>query len=192
MTVNIVLLVAMGVLYACGVYMVLERNLTRILLGIVLMTNATILLLLVAGGPPGEAPLYVPGRPGQEYNDPLPQALMLTAIVIGFAVTAFLVAMIYRSWQLSREDEVEVDAEDLKVASQDLYDAEEDSELEEETSEFLDEDRDPNAEYEHTSPEQPEAATATAVRRGAGTGWAARRAGRRAGSRTPHSDGDRS
>lgn len=151
MTVDLALLLAMGVLFGGGIYMLLERTLTRILLGIMLITNATIMLILVTGGRSGDAPIRVEGKDPASYSDPIPQALMLTAIVIGFAVTAFLVAMIYRSWLLSREDVVAVDPEDVKVASQDAFDAEEDSELEEETSEFLDDARDPNADYEHTT-----------------------------------------
>ncbi|MDO5633779.1 MAG: Na(+)/H(+) antiporter subunit C [Micrococcus sp.] len=156
MTVNLALLLAMGVMFGAGIYMLLERNLTRILLGIVLLTNASILLLLISAGDPGVAPIRIEGIPDEAYNDPVPQALMLTAIVIGFAVTAFLVAMIYRSWLLSSQDEIEIDAEDLKVATQDAFDAEEDAELEHETSEFLDDARDPNADYEHTTQEMPQ------------------------------------
>ena len=51
-----------------------------------------------------------------EYSDPLPQALALTAIVITFGVTAFLLALGYRSWQISRDDKVEDDLEDRMVA----------------------------------------------------------------------------
>lgn len=154
MSIDLALLVAMGVMYAGGIYMLLERTLTRILFGIMLITNATIMLLLITGGRSGDAPIRIEGKDPTTYSDPLPQALMLTAIVIGFAVTAFLVAMIYRSWLLSREDVVAVDPEDVKVASQEAFDAEEDSELEEETSEFLDDSCDPNADYEHTSEER--------------------------------------
>ena len=122
MTVDLALLLAMGVMFAGGIYLVLERSLTRILLGIMLITNATIMLLLISGGSSGDAPIRVEGKDPATYSDPLPQALMLTAIVIGFAVTAFLVAMIYRSWLLSREDVVAVDPEDVKVASQEAFD----------------------------------------------------------------------
>ena len=172
MTIDLALLCAMGVLYAGGIYMLLERSLTRILLGIMLITNATIMLLLISGGSSGDAPIRVEGKDPATYSDPLPQALMLTAIVIGFAVTAFLVAMIYRSWLLSREDVVAVDPEDVKVASQEAFDAEEDSELEEETSEFLDDSRDPNADYEHTS-ERSKTVREVAARRSHPAGKAA-------------------
>lgn len=185
MSVDLALLVAMGAMFAGGIYMLLERTLTRILLGIMLITNASIMLLLVTGGRSGDAPIRIEGKDPATYSDPLPQALMLTAIVIGFAVTAFLVAMIYRSWLLSREDVVAVDPEDVKVATQETFDAEEDAELEEETSEFLDDSRDPNADYEHTS-ERRRTVREIAARRNhpAGRPGAARPAGQSGASKT--------
>ncbi|MGW9737197.1 multicomponent Na+:H+ antiporter subunit C [Micrococcus sp. 140720015-1] len=154
-TVDLALLAAMGVMFAGGIYLVLERNLTRILIGVMLINNAAVLLLFLAAGGTGAAPLFVPGRDPREYADTLPQALILTAIVIGFAVIAFLTAMIYRSWLLIREDEVEVDAEDVKIARMPAWDAEDDAELVEESSEFLDDAADPNAHYEHATESRP-------------------------------------
>jgi multicomponent Na+:H+ antiporter subunit C len=145
----------MGVMFAGGIYLVLERSLTRILLGIMLINNGAIMLLFLASGGVGLAPLFVRGRDPHEYADTLPQALILTAIVIGFAVVAFLTAMIYRSWLLIREDEVEVDAEDVKIARMPAWDAEDDAELVEESSEFLDDAADPNAHYEHATESRP-------------------------------------
>lgn len=155
MTVDLALLLAMGVMFAGGIYLVLERSLTRILLGIMLINNGAIMLLFLASGGVGLAPLFVRGRDPHEYADTLPQALILTAIVIGFAVIAFLTAMIYRSWLLVREDEVEVDAEDVKIARMPAWDAEDDAELVEESSEFLDDAADPNAHYEHATESRP-------------------------------------
>ncbi|MGN7162097.1 NADH-quinone oxidoreductase subunit K [Micrococcus luteus] len=155
MTVDLALLLAMGVMFAGGIYLVLERSLTRILLGIMLINNGAIMLLFLASGGVGLAPLFVRGRDPHEYADTLPQALILTAIVIGFAVGAFLTAMIYRSWLLIREDEVEVDAEDVKIARMPAWDAEDDAELVEESSEFLDDAADPNAHYEHATESRP-------------------------------------
>lgn len=155
MTVDLALLLAMGVMFAGGIYLVLERSLTRILLGIVLINNGAIMLLFLSSGGTGLAPLFVRGRDPHEYADTLPQALILTAIVIGFAVVAFLTAMIYRSWLLVREDEVEVDAEDVKIARMPAWDAEDDAELVEESSEFLDDAADPNAHYEHATESRP-------------------------------------
>ncbi|MFE1664726.1 Na(+)/H(+) antiporter subunit C [Microbacterium sp. P02] len=114
MDVSAVLIVVMAVLFACGVYAMLERSLTRVLIGFLLLGNAANLLLLIVMGRPGVAPFYGAAE-SEEMSDPLPQALTLTAIVITFAVSAFLLALIYRSWQLGQADTVEDDAEDLAV-----------------------------------------------------------------------------
>jgi multicomponent Na+:H+ antiporter subunit C len=155
MSVNIVLLLVMGVMFAGGIYLLLERTLTRVLLGMILMTNATNLLILIMAGAPGQSPIVEDGLDPSAYTDPLPQALTLTSIVISFAITSFMLGMIYRSWKLGRRDEVLVDTEDLKVAEQPSFDAEDDAELLEETSEFLDEHEDPNADYEHATAINP-------------------------------------
>ncbi|MFI7494990.1 Na(+)/H(+) antiporter subunit C [Kocuria sp. M4R2S49] len=138
MTVNLTLLVVMGVLYAVGVYLLLERSLTRVLLGLMLLTNGTNLLILHAGGDAGSAPLYEESIAAENYSDPLPQALILTAIVISLAVTAFLLGMIYRSWVLGRRDEILDDVEDRRVARQSSYDVESDADVPADTSEFDD------------------------------------------------------
>ena len=137
MTVNITLLVVMGTLFAVGVYLILERSLTRVMLGLMLITNGANLLILSTGGPAGLAPLFGKDIPPQAYNDPLPQALILTSIVISFAVTAFLLGIIYRSWVLGRQDEVQDDIEDRRVANQPSFDAEDDAEMPAETTEFI-------------------------------------------------------
>lgn len=136
MSVNITLLAIMGVLFACGIYLLLERSLTRVLLGIMLLSNGINILLLNTGGYAGVAPLYKENIPSDAYNDPLPQALILTSIVITFAITAFLLGIIYRSWVLGRQDEVQDDIEDRRVATQSNYDFEDDAEVPLETSEF--------------------------------------------------------
>lgn len=121
MDVSLTLIVIMAVLFACGVYAMLERSLTRVLIGFLLLGNATNLLLLIVMGVPGNAPFF--GAEGQ-MSDPLPQALTLTAIVITFAVSAFLLALIYRSWQLGQADTVEDDVDDIAIRGR--TDAEED------------------------------------------------------------------
>ena len=136
MTVNLTLLVVMGVLYAVGVYLLLERSLTRVLLGLMLLTNGTNLLILHAGGAAGSAPLYDGSIAAEDYSDPLPQALILTAIVISLAVTAFLLGMIYRSWALGRRDEIQDDVEDRRVARRPSYDVESDADVPADTTEF--------------------------------------------------------
>ncbi|MFM9272883.1 Na(+)/H(+) antiporter subunit C [Pseudarthrobacter sp. NKDBFgelt] len=136
MSVNLTLLIVMGALYACGIYLVLERSLTRVLLGLMLLANSTNLLILATGGYSGLAPLYSKDTAAGDYNDPLPQALILTSIVISFAVTSFMLGIIYRTWVLARRDEIQDDVEDLRVAETPSFDAEDDSEVPAETSEF--------------------------------------------------------
>ncbi len=115
MTVSATLIAVMAVLFASGVYAMLERSLTRVLIGFLLLGNAANLLLLIVMGFPGTAPFFSEGADSAGFSDPLPQALMLTAIVITFAVSAFLLALIYRSWQLGQADTVEDDVEDIAL-----------------------------------------------------------------------------
>lgn len=110
-----VLVIVIAVLAAGGVYLLLERSLSRVALGVILLGNAVNLLFLVVGGPPGEAPI-VGETPPAQMSDPLPQAMVLTSIVITLAMTGFLLAMAYRSWQLNRHDEVQDDIEDRRIA----------------------------------------------------------------------------
>jgi multicomponent Na+:H+ antiporter subunit C len=110
-----VLIIVIGVLAAGGVYLLLERSLSRVAIGIILLGNAVNIFFLVVGGPPGEAPI-VGKTPLSEMSDPLPQAMVLTAIVITLAMTGFLLAMAYRSWQLNEHDEVQDDLEDRRIA----------------------------------------------------------------------------
>lgn len=139
MDVSLTLIVIMAVLFACGVYAMLERSLTRVLIGFLLLGNATNLLLLIVMGVPGNAPFY--GTEG-DISDPLPQALTLTAIVITFAVSAFLLALIYRSWQLGQADTVEDDEADIALRErtdedEDLIGDEADEDDEEATTDFV-------------------------------------------------------
>jgi multicomponent Na+:H+ antiporter subunit C len=124
MTPTVVLPVIIGGLYAAGVYLLLDRSLTRVLLGVLLLGNATNLLLLSTGGEAGLAPILGYSEP-EEMGDPLPQALILTAIVITFGISAFLLAIIYRSWRLVRQEVVGVDEEDRRVARRSGTDADE-------------------------------------------------------------------
>ena len=121
---TIVLPVMIGGLYAAGVYLLLDRSLTRVLLGFLLLGNATNLLLLSTGGPSGLAPI-LGYSDAEEINDPLPQALILTAIVITFGISAFLLAIIHRSWRLARNEAVGTDEEDRRVAARRATDADE-------------------------------------------------------------------
>jgi multicomponent Na+:H+ antiporter subunit C len=124
MTPTVVLPVIIGGLYAAGVYLLLDRSLTRVLVGFLLLGNATNLLLLSSAGPGGLPPILGVAEADQ-MSDPLPQALILTAIVITFGVAAFVLAMIHRSWALARDEAVGTDEEDRRVAGRHGTDADE-------------------------------------------------------------------
>ncbi|SCX39775.1 multicomponent Na+:H+ antiporter subunit C [Klenkia marina] len=84
--------VAVGLLVAGGSYLVLQRGLLRVVLGFVLLGHAMVVLVLAAGGDRGGFAL--PGNGGGEPADPLPQAFVLTAVVIAFAVTVYLLGLL--------------------------------------------------------------------------------------------------
>ena len=155
MTIDAILLIVMGVLFAAAIYLLMDRTLTRIMFGLMMFTNGANLLIIIMAGPAGVPPIVRDGVAAEEYLDPLPQALTLTSIVISFAITAFLLALIYRSWVLARRDEVQVDIEDIQVAEQPTYDAEDDADIASEESEFLQDDEDPNLYYELTTRSDP-------------------------------------
>lgn len=114
MSVSLPLVITAAVLVGTGVYLMLERSLTRVLVGLVLLSNGVNVSFLVAAGRPGDAPLY-DGSNAETMADPLPQALVLTAIVITLGTTAFLLAMAHRSWQLNGNDDVQDDIEDAAI-----------------------------------------------------------------------------
>jgi multicomponent Na+:H+ antiporter subunit C len=98
---TLALALVVGALYAAGIYMLLRRALVKLLIGLVLLGNAANLLIFAAAGlTRGRPPLIAAAAaPAGPVADPLPQALILTAIVIGFAVTAFALVLGYRFHQ---------------------------------------------------------------------------------------------
>jgi multicomponent Na+:H+ antiporter subunit C len=124
MIINATYVVLSAALYAAGVYLLLERSLTRVLLGVLVLGNATNLLLLSAGGPAGVAPINSGEVRPEDMSDPLAQAMILTAIVITLGMAAFLLSLIHRAWQLGQQAR---DAElDVEEVSDDVVDDEED------------------------------------------------------------------
>ena len=108
---SLALLIAIGVLTTVGVYLVTSRSLSRMILGFSLLGHATVLALLVAGGRPGPPPIGA----AENISNPLPQALALTAIVISFGLTLFLLALAVRQQTLTGDDLVEDDLEDRRI-----------------------------------------------------------------------------
>ncbi|MDO3410224.1 Na(+)/H(+) antiporter subunit C [Saccharibacillus sp. CPCC 101409] len=95
---EVIAAVVVGILFAVGIYLILTQDLLRIVLGTSLMTHAVHLLLMaMAGLKGGAAPLLDRGK--EEFADPLPQALILTSIVINFGITAFFLVLSYRAYQ---------------------------------------------------------------------------------------------
>lgn len=119
MEANLFLLLASGAMIAAGVYLVTDRVLTRILMGILLIGNGANLLILQAGGSAGSPPIKF--RDSEVYDDqiadPLAQAMILTAIVISMAMTAFILALIYRQYRYRTVDVIEDDSEDAAIAA---------------------------------------------------------------------------
>jgi len=110
-----VLAIVVGCLYAAGIYMMLRRSLFKLILGLVLLSHGANLLIFTVGGLTRGRPPIVPAgatRPPTPSADPLPQALILTAIVIGFAVLAFSLVLFHRGYQTFGSD----DPDDLKVS----------------------------------------------------------------------------
>jgi len=114
MSTNLSLILTASTLIGCGVYLILERSLTRVLVGLLIMGNGVNILFLISGGHAGDAPI-VGTTNTADMSDPLPQALVLTAIVIALGTTAFLLAMAHRSWQLNGNDDVQDDVEDASI-----------------------------------------------------------------------------
>jgi multicomponent Na+:H+ antiporter subunit C len=114
--VSVSMIVAVAGLVAAGTYLVTSRSLSRIVLGFALLGHAAVLSLLAAGGRAGSPPI-VDGAPAPDLANPLPQALALTAIVISFGLTLFVLALARRQHLLTGDDLVEDDVEDRRIAT---------------------------------------------------------------------------
>jgi multicomponent Na+:H+ antiporter subunit C len=111
-----------ALLFGIGTYLLLQRKLSRIIIGLGLLTHGANILLITAGRR-GDPPIVGQGARA-DLADPLPQALALTAIVITFGVTILLLALAYRSWLLTSDDEVQDDVADRAVSRADVVEDE--------------------------------------------------------------------
>lgn len=114
MTPNLTLVLVAAGLVGFGVYLLLARSVIRALIGFILMSNGVNLLFLIASGPAGEVPIIGEGD-GGPIADPIPQALVLTAIVITLGMTAFVLALAHRAWQNGRSDLLADDPESVRI-----------------------------------------------------------------------------
>ncbi|WP_110928635.1 Na(+)/H(+) antiporter subunit C [Bacillus massiliglaciei] len=103
---EIVMAAVIGILFMCATYLMLSKSILRIIIGTSLLSHGAHLLILTMGGlKGGSVPLL--GEGANSYADPLPQALILTAIVISFGVTSFLLVLAYRTYQELGTDDME-------------------------------------------------------------------------------------
>ena len=107
---EVLLALASGVLYAAGIYLMLRRRLAQLIIGLGLLSNGTNLLIFTAGDLTRAHPPVVPDGAvalQQPYADPVPQALVLTAIVIGFGLTAFSLVLAHRVHETAGTDDID-------------------------------------------------------------------------------------
>jgi multicomponent Na+:H+ antiporter subunit C len=122
-----------SVVFASGTFLLLQRDLTRVVVGIILISNSAILFIIAAGLARGEPPIYpLPegGEQGLGVSDPLVQAMALTALVIGFGVAALLLAMVYRLYISHRTIDLEEIA-DVEIRQAEALERTDDPEVEE-------------------------------------------------------------
>lgn len=100
----------LGLMFATGTYLMLRRDAVRVVIGSLIISQVANIYLIVMGGSKGGVPILSHDGRHHTVTDPVPQALVLTAIVIGFATTAFLLSLTYRFY----EENQEVDLDSLR------------------------------------------------------------------------------
>lgn len=116
---ELLLVILVGAFYSAGIYMMLRRSMVKLLLGLLLLGNgANILIFLMGGLTKGKAPIINPEEKTflNIYADPVPQALILTAIVISFALTAFAIVLLKRVYATTGSDDLDsLNIQDLDI-----------------------------------------------------------------------------
>jgi multicomponent Na+:H+ antiporter subunit C len=101
--------ILIGILFACGVYSLLRRSVVRLVIGVLLISQAANLLVFLSGGLTlGQPPMVGKGAkiPEAPFADPLPQAMVLTALVIGLGLVAFLLTLVFRAHEAVGSDDI--------------------------------------------------------------------------------------
>lgn len=107
---DLLLALIVGLLYAAGTYLILRRSLVKVIFGLIFLGHAANLLIFTIGRLTKGAPAFIPQGAetlAEPYADPLPQALILTAIVIGFGVQAFAIVLFKRTYQTVGTDDLD-------------------------------------------------------------------------------------
>lgn len=119
---SVLMAAAAAAMFGMGTYLLMQRKLSRLIIGLGLISHGANIVFVTATRS-GRAPIIGQGDPAT-FADPLPQALVLTAIVISFGVTALLLALAYRSWMLTEDDEVADDVGDRTLGRDGTVDRE--------------------------------------------------------------------
>jgi multicomponent Na+:H+ antiporter subunit C len=119
---SVLMAAAAAILFGMGTYLLMQRKLSRLIIGIGLIGHGANVVFVTASRR-GNPPIIGQSDP-DTFADPLPQALVLTAIVISFGVTALLLALAYRSWLLTQDDEVADDVSDRNIGRETAADTE--------------------------------------------------------------------
>lgn len=107
---EILIAILLGVLYTAGVYMLLRRSILKFIIGIIFLSNATNLLVFLSAGLVSGSPAFLDeqGSEISHFADPLPQALVLTAVVIGLGIVVYLLAVKYRFFHETGTDDLDL------------------------------------------------------------------------------------
>ncbi|MBA3900431.1 MAG: Na+/H+ antiporter subunit C [Bacteroidetes bacterium] len=119
---DVLLAITVGMLYASGMYMMLRRSIVKLIIGLILLSHAANLLIFIIsritrGKPPliPEGETFIRG----DFADPVPQALILTAIVISFGVQAFAIVLLKKVYQKTQTDDLDqlntTDTEEIEI-----------------------------------------------------------------------------
>ena len=111
------LAITIGIMYAAGLFLILRKSIVKMILGLVAITHASNLLLLWSGGVVAGAPPFITEEL-TKMTDPLPQALILTAIVISFAILAFFLMLVAKVYQVQNSGDLDDLREEVTEAEQ--------------------------------------------------------------------------
>jgi multicomponent Na+:H+ antiporter subunit C len=106
---ELILIIAIGILYSTGLYMIMRRSFVKVIIGLIFLGHAANLLIFTVGRITKGVPAFInaDGTTPANIADPLPQALILTAIVIGFGVQAFAIVLFKRVYQTAGTDDLD-------------------------------------------------------------------------------------
>lgn len=103
---TLISVILVGILFAAALFLILQRNIVPLLFGFALFNHAANLFILTLSQSPNGKSAPIISDPSLPYVDPLPQALLLTAIVIGFGVTAYLIVLLYKVFVVKKTTDI--------------------------------------------------------------------------------------